>query len=673
MMDRAERSYSTPQRPSTSFYCSKPSKIIKLKTCYIPPADDTRQSPSPAADALSGSGTTELPVAQNLQTKIAATQLPSSECPTAHISGPTNLVYSTIPGLTLLNTHRQPDFSADSNLSRSLSHSRSPSGSSIEGQQVESQATTPATASTFPIASANNGSATGFVAPTSAGGGLNMSCSDPLSGNATFTEIPNWFDEDPFGDHEAESQMFYDGKAVNGSSADDPQERFESPCEMHGLVPEALYHGQRGISHVSDEENSSQQSQPSHQRSPSPAPSTGDPPVRISPHETVEDDFDGRYIDIPQNDGLNHLNNLVKGVLEANHQQDHGRELHPAIRCPILGPNHLKEDTIPKCGTPLPCQATHQSQSGAEGGDSVSPREAAPTHTMSTDKAFPEVTILPKVATAPSQTGNGASTLITPSTPVAHSLTAQMTTSHVVSGNQTRTASPMSPPQSPIQSTNQVPVPSGEQSMPSPNLSPKIPPTSVSRSPAPSSTEPCVPPRRDGWYALDHTLIPYSKHLSGKEERNEEQLAPPMVLSTDRRLDRFSAGTPTTPPTKTLELYLEKADGELDFDKSFPPVTFWGTPTSRRTVGGATISDFFFWFSQKSGVPLSDLTMLTLVLAFDKIQRIVVHRFKGEKPWKMVKEQIYTLWEEEKKAFPDVADFSMWVKVGNVKPGQAGL
>jgi len=198
-------------------------------------------------------------------------------------------------------------------------------------------------------------------------------------------------------------------------------------------------------------------------------------------------------------------------------------------------------------------------------------------------------------------------------------------------------------------------------------------PISVPRSPVPPSKEPCAPTRRDGSYALNHTLIPYSKHLSGKAEGNQEQVTPPIVLSADRRLDKFSAGASATPPTKTLELYLEKSDGELDFETPFSSEMFWGTPASRRTVGGVSVSDFFVWFSQNSGVPLSSLTMLTLVLAFDKIQHIVVHRFKGEKPWKMVKEQIYTLLEAEKKAYPDVTEFSLWVRAGNVKPGQSGV
>jgi len=109
---------------------------------------------------------------------------------------------------------------------------------------------------------------------------------------------------------------------------------------------------------------------------------------------------------------------------------------------------------------------------------------------------------------------------------------------------------------------------------------------------------------------------------------------------------------------KTFELVIALEDGTLDVDNAFP----------FQHAQDATLTEFFDFYSEVSGVPKFKLKALTFTPAFGTGYRVVkMERVgdvgKSEQSWKLKKRMIMALFQKAEKEEADERKFQVLVEV----------
>ncbi|RAL61839.1 hypothetical protein DID88_002902 [Monilinia fructigena] len=100
--------------------------------------------------------------------------------------------------------------------------------------------------------------------------------------------------------------------------------------------------------------------------------------------------------------------------------------------------------------------------------------------------------------------------------------------------------------------------------------------------------------------------------------------------------------TPTTPQAvgPKLEFYLQRFTSTIDTTNSF----------SYQYMEALSLSNLFFLFSQRSGVPLEKLDELTFRCMFGEYQQFVIGKNMGDGEWKRARKRIWRNWDREVRA-----------------------
>ena len=130
----------------------------------------------------------------------------------------------------------------------------------------------------------------------------------------------------------------------------------------------------------------------------------------------------------------------------------------------------------------------------------------------------------------------------------------------------------------------------------------------------------------------------------------------PGVASTTRTPARSVACNPGS-NNPELFLILQKRNGTFDLSNKLLYKSY---------LPALDLSAFFALFSQRSGVPLADLNVLTFKLDFgNHPQQIeVIRRFGGAEEWIDLKSTIRKFFKFVRKGSPRETDFDIWVEIG---------
>jgi hypothetical protein len=99
-----------------------------------------------------------------------------------------------------------------------------------------------------------------------------------------------------------------------------------------------------------------------------------------------------------------------------------------------------------------------------------------------------------------------------------------------------------------------------------------------------------------------------------------------------------------------IKLFLQKTDGEIDFQNPLPSTKFKDT----------TVPKFFAMFSERAGLDVGLLESLTFVVVFAK-ENLEVKRSDDEKMWFNLKRRIKHLLKEATRGRPPGGEFEVWV------------
>jgi hypothetical protein len=122
--------------------------------------------------------------------------------------------------------------------------------------------------------------------------------------------------------------------------------------------------------------------------------------------------------------------------------------------------------------------------------------------------------------------------------------------------------------------------------------------------------------------------------------------------------------TPQTPTTTShvvnqsasreppkIKLFLQKADGEIDFQNPLPSKVF----------KNVTVLEFFAIFSKRSGLNAGLLQNLTFIVAFADNLLLMVDRSDDERKWLNLKRRLSYLFKEAVAKQPQETEFEVWV------------
>ena len=116
---------------------------------------------------------------------------------------------------------------------------------------------------------------------------------------------------------------------------------------------------------------------------------------------------------------------------------------------------------------------------------------------------------------------------------------------------------------------------------------------------------------------------------------------------------RMTILTPQEVPK--IKLFLQKTDGEIDFQDPLPSREFKDT----------TVSEFFSIFSRRSSLDISTLQSLTFVVVFANNLQLKVNRNDGERVWSNLKRRISHSFKNALAERPQQTEFEVWVVEDN--------
>ncbi|KAH8667398.1 hypothetical protein BGZ60DRAFT_48939 [Tricladium varicosporioides] len=135
----------------------------------------------------------------------------------------------------------------------------------------------------------------------------------------------------------------------------------------------------------------------------------------------------------------------------------------------------------------------------------------------------------------------------------------------------------------------------------------------------------------------DSVAPPYALSLTGKK------VLPVLLDVTMPSSMTHAPYVPPKPPTQleteTYNLYFQCSNGAINYGPSY----------SSTILNTCTLSQFFAFFSEKSGYPLQGLTALRLIASFANAQTFIVRKEEVKNEWKTVKNRLHTLWEVERR------------------------
>jgi hypothetical protein len=114
-----------------------------------------------------------------------------------------------------------------------------------------------------------------------------------------------------------------------------------------------------------------------------------------------------------------------------------------------------------------------------------------------------------------------------------------------------------------------------------------------------------------------------------------------------------SARTLQEPPK--IKLFLQKTDGEVDFQNPLPS----------REFKDATLPEFFAIFSKRTSLDASMLKSLTFVVVFAQDLLLEVNQSDDEKKWLNLKRRVSHLFKETMAERPQETEFEVWVVEDN--------
>lgn len=165
-----------------------------------------------------------------------------------------------------------------------------------------------------------------------------------------------------------------------------------------------------------------------------------------------------------------------------------------------------------------------------------------------------------------------------------------------------------------------------------------------------------IEPRRNGIYAFVPDPIPFST-FPPTEDKLPPQPPTTMIpraekssLSSDRRIAKYVRD----PNIKTLELLIEDAFGNINIEDVYLFDTY---------VKHYSVTEFFEFYSQASGVALRDLTSLVFVTTFGKSRSFRVTK-SGYDIWRRLKTVMPTLFLQAQREDPKQMQFEVMVQVG---------
>jgi len=127
------------------------------------------------------------------------------------------------------------------------------------------------------------------------------------------------------------------------------------------------------------------------------------------------------------------------------------------------------------------------------------------------------------------------------------------------------------------------------------------------------------------------------------------------VVNQSASSDNQIISTRTSQEPLKVKLFLQKTDGEIDFQNPLPSREFRNT----------TLPEFFAIFSNRSGLDAGLLQSLTFVVVFTKNRLLEVNRSEDERSWENLKRRISRLFEEAKAERPQETEFEVWVVEDN--------
>lgn len=151
--------------------------------------------------------------------------------------------------------------------------------------------------------------------------------------------------------------------------------------------------------------------------------------------------------------------------------------------------------------------------------------------------------------------------------------------------------------------------------------------------------------RRTSTYAFIPEVKPFSLTAPSQEEL---QAVPPIMAPTETRLTRYVRDS----AVKTLEILIEDASARI-LDEVYLFDTY---------VEPYSLSEFFTFYSQVSGIPIGDLTSLVFVTTFGRREKKVATP-TGERGWRSLKAVMQTLFVEAQRADPTKMEFEIMVRV----------
>jgi hypothetical protein len=122
----------------------------------------------------------------------------------------------------------------------------------------------------------------------------------------------------------------------------------------------------------------------------------------------------------------------------------------------------------------------------------------------------------------------------------------------------------------------------------------------------------------------------------------------------------FDARSANPQAHQQIALVLQKANGVLDFSNLISG-----------EFKNSTLSQFFEFYSQKSGIPQDMLQDLKFVTQFANYTTFIVQRqWDDERSWKTMQMRIKGLFMEARKENPEQENFEVWVYMGDVTKRQ---
>ncbi|KAH9208738.1 hypothetical protein DL95DRAFT_414514 [Leptodontidium sp. 2 PMI_412] len=162
------------------------------------------------------------------------------------------------------------------------------------------------------------------------------------------------------------------------------------------------------------------------------------------------------------------------------------------------------------------------------------------------------------------------------------------------------------------------------------------------------------PPRRLGAYAHVPESAPFSAKPSEKEIAAIEAQQLPYGIAPIKQERSIVKSTFQNPGTKTLELLIESANGEMNLDTGF----------SLDVVMNNTVSGFFSFYAEVSEAPIESFQQLIFTPTWENCSGARATKVMGESLWKKLKKVLQTGYEQAQKNEPGEMEFQIMVQMG---------